>query len=67
MITELDCLIVRYDPFAMIVGRPLIKKMRASLHSDKDVATFRHEGGATKVSLVVEGAEGYGNVSDEVT
>lgn len=31
---------------------------------DKDVYTFRHAGGAAEVTLVMEGAESAGNVSD---
>lgn len=33
--TELACFVVLKDPFAMTVGRPLIKKMRASLDFHK--------------------------------
>lgn len=36
-----------------------MKKMRKSLEFDKNVATFRHSEGATRISLVTEGADGW--------
>lgn len=41
--TELASLVVRNAPFAMVVWRPSMKKMKASLDFYKDIATFRCE------------------------
>lgn len=40
--TEIASLVVRNAAFSMIVRRPSMKKMRASLDFSKDIAAFIH-------------------------
>lgn len=65
--TEVSCLVVHAIPFDLVVGRLSMKKMRASLDFDKDVATFRHNTGVTRVPLLTEGMQASSSLSEEFT
>lgn len=60
-------MVVRNVPFFMIVFISSIKRMRASLYFDQDISKFRHDGGATRIPLFMEGTGGGVHVSDEFT
>lgn len=64
--TELSLLVVRNNSFAMIVRMHSVKKMRASPNFEKELLTFRHYRGATRIPLVMEGAEGDVHVNDSL-
>lgn len=65
--TEVSCLVVRTIPYDLIIGRPSLKTMGASLVFDKDIATFRHHTGITCISLQTEGRQPCSTLSDEFT
>lgn len=65
--TELSCLVVRSSPYGLIIGRPSVKDMRATLNFDKKVATFRSDRGVTKIHLGTEDSTNMPSVNDEFT
>lgn len=60
-------LVIRSLPYELVIGRPSIELMRASLDFDKTVATFRSEQSVFWVSLVTDGSNAIKTVSDELT
>lgn len=54
---DLLCLVVQTTPYHLIVRRPSMKFMRATLDFDSDVVTFLHAPGVSKASLVAEGTQ----------
>lgn len=47
--TEVSCLVVPDSPFELIVGRPSMKEIRASIEFEKDVTTVRNHEGVTNI------------------
>lgn len=52
---EVSCLVVRAGPYDLIITRPSMNKLRASLDFDTDVAFFRHDIGVTRIPLLTKG------------
>lgn len=64
---EISCPVVRPSPYDLIIGRPTVKKVRASLDSDRNIATFRHEGENRSIALITKKIEGCAPVRNELT
>lgn len=64
---ELFCSVVQTTPYHLIFVHPSMMTMRASLNFDKDLVTFRHRDGVTKLPLVTEGIHKDVSLSDEFT
>lgn len=62
---EFSGLVVSSSSYSLIVGRPLMKKMRVFLDFDKNTNSFFHSQGPTRIPLITEGSQGRPSLSDE--
>lgn len=67
MNVKLSCLVVQTTPYEIIVERPSMKIVRATIDFDKIVATLRQASRVMKVPLIAEGTHEYALLPDELT